>query len=61
MQFVLAKPLGLLYRLVVGNGADHKTRDKHMHTFRLYLSFAFLGIAIAALGACLGILLAVFA
>jgi len=30
-----------------------------MRTFKLYLSFAFLGIAIAALGACLGLLLSV--
>ena len=30
-----------------------------MRTFELYLSFAFLGLAIAALGASLGILLAV--
>ena len=31
-----------------------------MHTFKLYLPFAFLGIAIAALGASLGTLLAAF-
>ena len=30
-----------------------------MRTFKLYLSFAFLGFAIAALGASLGVLLAV--
>lgn len=32
-----------------------------MITFRLYLPFAFLAVAVAALGASLGILLAVFA
>jgi len=32
-----------------------------MRTFWLYLPFAYLGLAIAALGAFLGILLAVFA
>jgi hypothetical protein len=31
-----------------------------MQTFKLYLPFAFLAVGIAGIGACLGLLLAVF-